>query len=342
MTKPDDNPLRRELAAIAPAGEHPDSDVLSAFAEGVLLEAERGAVLAHLAGCAECREVLILIAHSAPPGMAEVKQFPVRQPKRIWMPWGAVAAGIAVACGVAVYRVETRPVYAPTVAQTAPARPAAPPEIAELRPPANELEARNKKTAPGALTKTRKDKTPSIETQNLANLETNRINTDALKIAPGVVNGPTVEGKPKAEARMQARDSLLNEQPASAAGFASPAAKQSLASAGAIARPHWHLNEQGQPQRAFGDGAWQPALPGGPSGMHVVSVIGDEVWAGGENSQVYRSSDEGETWHAVTLPEKDGGAHTIAHIRFENTQSGTIEAMDGTTWHTEDGGRTWQ
>ncbi len=76
--------------------------------------------------------------------------------------------------------------------------------------------------------------------------------------------------------------------------------------------------------------------------MHVLAIVGDAVWTGGEASQVFRSLDEGETWQAVPLPPKNGGSHTIAHIRFESATEGTIEAADGTQWRTNDGGRTWQ
>ncbi len=90
MTESDSNSLRRELAAIPRVGEHPDADVLNAFAEGALLERERNAVMAHLAGCAECREVLSLIAEEAPQTDAEVKQFPARE---------AASCVDAVGCG---------------------------------------------------------------------------------------------------------------------------------------------------------------------------------------------------------------------------------------------------
>ncbi len=337
---------------MGPAGEHPDADVLSAFAEGALLESERGAVLAHLAGCAECRAVLSLIAEE-PRGIAEVRPFPVRRRPRVWIPWGAVAAGIAVACGIALYRVERKPVYAPTTAQNQ-EKPAAPPpqEIAQLQAPANEPRTEKKKTASSAPEKSSKSATPD-RVDAMAGLQEDKNATDLLKLAPGVASGgaPAAE-KPKAEAQLRSRDLAVDTR--TTAAFSSMAAAKSVAAgevarsvvaqneAAPVARPHWRLNEEGQPQRAFGNGAWQPALAGGPAKMRVVSIIGDEVWAGGADSQVYRSADEGSTWRAVPLPVKNGAAHTIVHIRFETAQMGTIEAADGTSWQTADGGRTWQ
>jgi len=108
------------------------------------------------------------------------------------------------------------------------------------------------------------------------------------------------------------------------------------------ARPHWRINDQGQPERAFGDGPWQVVLPGQAARMQVVSVFGAEVWLGGEKSQVFRSFDNGRTWHIVTLPEKNGSDHTITHIRFDSAQKITVEAADRTAWTSEDGAASWQ
>ena len=44
------------------AGPHPDPDVLAAFAENALLQAERAQLLQHLGACHNCREILYLAA----------------------------------------------------------------------------------------------------------------------------------------------------------------------------------------------------------------------------------------------------------------------------------------
>jgi photosystem II stability/assembly factor-like uncharacterized protein len=75
--------------------------------------------------------------------------------------------------------------------------------------------------------------------------------------------------------------------------------------------------------------------------MHVVSVFNGDVWIGGENTRLYHSVDNGSTWVLVTLPQKDGREHVIAHIRFQTSQAGTVEAEDGVTWTTDDGGISW-
>jgi photosystem II stability/assembly factor-like uncharacterized protein len=109
-----------------------------------------------------------------------------------------------------------------------------------------------------------------------------------------------------------------------------------------IARPHWRIDQQGHPERSFGDGPWEPVLPNQSARMRVVSIFSGEVWVGGENASVMRSFDSGATWRVVSLPEKDGRQHTIAHIRFESAEAITIEAADGTMWVSSDGGASWK
>ena len=134
----------------------------------------------------------------------------------------------------------------------------------------------------------------------------------------------------------------LAQPPAPA--FANAVTARALASAqeASAARAHWRINEQGQPERAFGDGQWRPVLPGQSARMKVLAVFGGEVWVGGEESEVMRSFDNGVSWRMVSLPEKNGREHTIAHIRFDSAQEVAIEAADGTTWTTSDGGESWK
>ncbi len=59
------NSVLRRLAAAQRPADHPEPVLLSAFAEGALRAEEREGVLAHLALCPECREVLSLAAAAA-------------------------------------------------------------------------------------------------------------------------------------------------------------------------------------------------------------------------------------------------------------------------------------
>lgn len=76
--------------------------------------------------------------------------------------------------------------------------------------------------------------------------------------------------------------------------------------------------------------------------IRVLSVYGEQVWAGSTGNQVYRSMNNGRAWTAIVLPEKNGAGHAIAHIRLESPRDIRIEATDGTGWTSLDGGATWR
>jgi hypothetical protein len=95
----------RQRAAQQSAGEHPDANLLAAFAEGGLTQGERAQVLAHLGMCAACRNVIALaLPESAVPVPAAA------QPATSWLRWpmlrwaGAAAAAIVVAAAIMLVR----------------------------------------------------------------------------------------------------------------------------------------------------------------------------------------------------------------------------------------------
>ena len=90
--------VARRLSAEVPAGQHPAPELLSAFAENALSDAERGSLVQHLATCSDCREILYL----ALPDSQEIQKVlvPQRRPftfRRWIFGWGALAASVAVA-----------------------------------------------------------------------------------------------------------------------------------------------------------------------------------------------------------------------------------------------------
>lgn len=131
------------LKAEAPALDHPDADLLTAFAEKSLSETERGHVLEHLGRCADCREVLAL-SLPEPDHDREVVEASAMGGWFTWptVRWGLVTAGLLIAgFGVLQYQrsrtasfVVSRNSPAPVIptearneAQPAPATPAASP-----------------------------------------------------------------------------------------------------------------------------------------------------------------------------------------------------------------------
>lgn len=92
------------LRQAQPAGPHPDADLLSAFAENALPEAERTGVLAHLADCGSCREVVFL---SWPePAESQKVLIPRRGRWPLALRWGSVAASIVILAGIFAARRE--------------------------------------------------------------------------------------------------------------------------------------------------------------------------------------------------------------------------------------------
>src|SRR5689334_15810920 len=99
--------VRERLQAAAMTTPHPEPDVLAAFSERMLPEAERESILAHLAACDRCREVLALISpDEGPPRVAA--QTVVERAGFSWrvLRWGALAAAIAVVAVLTVPRLE--------------------------------------------------------------------------------------------------------------------------------------------------------------------------------------------------------------------------------------------
>lgn len=100
----------RERLQAASAGTpqlHPEPDMLAAFSERALPQAEREQVLSHLAACDHCREVLALIApEEGPPRVAAHSV--VERAGFSWrtLRWGAMAAVIALVAVLTIPRLE--------------------------------------------------------------------------------------------------------------------------------------------------------------------------------------------------------------------------------------------
>ncbi len=99
------------LKAAESVGNHPDANLLTAFAEHALGKPEREVVLAHLAKCGDCRDIVALALPAADVVTPVI--VPARHGWLTWpaLRWGLVAAGIVVVAsfGVVQYqRLERR------------------------------------------------------------------------------------------------------------------------------------------------------------------------------------------------------------------------------------------
>ena len=355
--QPGSTPLRRALAETQKAGAHPDADQLNAFAEGQLMTRERENVLAHLAVCAECREISRAAAAAAPGqevrDVAESSVHPrwtagTRRPVRRWYPWAAVAACLVAVCAaVLVHReqkLSARPVqdiHASLNATPNPTEMVASSQPAQAAP-APAAEQKRKVARPAA-------KVGSGHGYGMAGNRTQHYAAAPVpESAPMASESVTVQADSaptaaSAPAQMPQVSEAVPDTTRAKRGpfFAGAAGAMKMSRAVAPPLPaRWRINEQGQVERAVGEGDWQPMLSDDRLRLRTVSVVGTEVWVGGQGLRLYRSPDGGQTWSQVPVAAK-GNADSIEHIRFETPQNGTIEADSGATWTTTDGGKTW-
>ncbi|MBV9227059.1 MAG: zf-HC2 domain-containing protein, partial [Acidobacteriaceae bacterium] len=87
--------------------DHPDADLLTAFAEDRLSSRERTNILEHLARCSNCREIVALTA--AGQGSEEKFAYPAAQRGPVWWKW-RWASAVAVACLVVAVTWHSPPV----------------------------------------------------------------------------------------------------------------------------------------------------------------------------------------------------------------------------------------
>ena len=109
--------LRAEL----PAVDHPDADMLTAFAEHSLPMQERVTVVDHLAQCRDCRDIVMLSLPAVDSGQDKA-QIVVRTSRAGWLAWpalrwGLAAAGIVAVASLGILRQEHRTQTVAMVAQ---------------------------------------------------------------------------------------------------------------------------------------------------------------------------------------------------------------------------------
>ncbi len=105
--------VRERLKATTPAVNHPDADVLTAFAEQALPAAERNAVLDHLSRCGDCRDVVALALPATEA--TEIAPSPassgwLTSPGFTWptLRWGFVAVGVVAIASIGILQYRRR------------------------------------------------------------------------------------------------------------------------------------------------------------------------------------------------------------------------------------------
>jgi len=103
----------RALARRKTSGPHPEADLLAAFRDHALAEGERRQVLAHLAGCGDCRRLLYLSVDASGEEQ-KVLAVSARRWPRMRLLWGTVVASVALVAAATLARYELFPAHRPS------------------------------------------------------------------------------------------------------------------------------------------------------------------------------------------------------------------------------------
>jgi len=368
----------RSRLAQQKSADHPDANLLAAFAERTLLERERVAVLAHLAQCADCRESLALASIAQP-----AVEHATAAPKRHWFlewRWAGAAAACCVIAAALQYRVqpvtiEEKPylVVRPGWATPAPLAEPPAPQIAaapklkvehlkkalQLPPPAHLAQQQSPPIVMPQLDASTADRKPAevLTTQ----IEPPAPSEQAKSLLPPVLEpkafrAETAEAvRPqKGIAALQAQSGLRPGTGAFAQGMVARApvvAARSLAKVSESsvlwsinASPATAGNVHGVVERSLDSGkTWEVAPLSDDVSFRAVVSVGPHVWAGGTNSALFHSADGGAHWEQITVADdrvKLNG--TIVHIDARDTNLIKITTSSGEKWITSDGGRLWR
>lgn len=168
------------------AANHPDADLLTAFAEHSLPGRERDLVLEHLARCGDCREIVAL----ALPAMEAVEPLKtaVRPAARGWLTWPALRWGLGAAGIVAITSLGIVQYQRSTASRSMAEKSAAPVVVAANQPKQQSLD-----TSLPALAKTQSDRVESRQNS-----------------APGAA-AASIENEKKSESRARSSYHSLSE-----------------------------------------------------------------------------------------------------------------------------------
>jgi hypothetical protein len=355
-------PMLDTLARGATPAEHPSADVLAAFVERALVEGEKRLVTDHIAQCAECREVVFLASDAIEPAVTNepsVAAKPRWQWRSRWVWAIPVAAMFLVGAGYLVrqsYVAAEKEMASARVPEKGSGPPAPSPEVTPAQPspaaaaPSAMAKARPR-TAPAttALSQRSQPSSGNVNAMNTpapAESETERAKLTPPKPSPqaplmaigGAMAGAAPAAAPRGNSFAPTTGEADRQFPADSLSLS---VNRALVAAVRTAHPGWRITEQGHLEHLIPDG-WSRVLSEQTSAFRVVCVMGNNVWAGGNNGMLFHSGDGGVHWNKVFVASASGGEMpAIVSIRFDDAQHGVVIADTGAKYSTADGGGTW-
>jgi len=364
------------LANERSAEQHPSPDLLNGYVEQSLSAKEKAGVTQHLAVCEDCREVVFLASAAA----SQPFDAAIIEPARVWRGWKWLVPAVAMLALGSSVLVEHRNLFAPhqiamraanhqsgtlpsqpvgsqaaTDNQTnalmfSPAPQATPNQQEHIR--AN-LTGRNKRSAQDEVAAAAGAKqtqnesrealadlaeaAPSPTTPSPAVVARNAAATSSAATAAAPLQAAVGQGPSARAFGAVGQSSLQSMKKAAPSGISGDASYRSL-----TIRSQWRITDQGHLERSQADDKWTQVLAAQPIRFRAVAVVGNDVWAGGNNGALFHSVDGGEHWAQVVL-SADGHPETgaVASIHFDTVSQGSVRTETGSTWTTSDRGQSW-
>jgi len=337
----------QRLQATATLGDHPDPNLLSAFAERSLGKREQLEVLQHLSQCTSCREIVSL---SAPqPDIANAVSLAPESRRWLSLPvlrWGAVLACVLVVGAAVTLRQNSqsrRP--ADTTANARPAAgsqlPASNSVIADKA--ASSLQANSEINTPPAKPAAAlrnpivaKSAGGNHAPANAAPIEMAEARTASsfADIVPGRAKDALTESQSATTAEAMAGTLAMNK--------GMPAASDAFLPENII--PRWTLSSDGTLQRSLDSGrTWQTIPASSHTIFRALYAAGFDIWVGGAAGSLFHSSDAGQHWTQIR-PVANGEVlrDDIIGVEFQDALHGKLTSSIQETWITADAGQTWQ
>jgi hypothetical protein len=346
--------------------DHPDSNLLLAFAERNESPREHANILEHLAGCAECREVLALMSRRHGPDTL-LEQGLSKSRASSWRWRFAAAAGLAC---LAVSTVWWMPLFksSPHFAS----RPAIINQLPSSSPPvstindsevskaqiydlnqksvARKLEA----SEPAGRSSVTSRAKPANELKSNDSISLTAQQTEAQVTTPapaapqGTKSRPTLPsaGSNTAPPLALRKDLIAPKAVFSAADRATP-----LETLMRAPRPHentvWTLDaipKDGTIQKSDDGGrTWLTIHIDDTTRFYALSASGSDVWLGGVGGKLFHTSNSGVHWAEITI-SNERARLTGSITEIEVTPDGTIKLKtdSGETWASDDRGVHWR
>lgn len=350
------------------AGEHPDANVLTAFAEDALSGRERAQVLAHLSACAACREVVSLALPEVPAAAPAAAPSGARWSRWPMLRWAGVAAAVVVVAAAVVVQNSRRAESVPKVASVSesaqkPAEskrvetPAAGAQPAEAVSDRAEKERRTDRDSGRAKAESRADRKKDASVGMMASAvpaHADRVAQGNVPVQSQVQNqmlalsaaraAQAPSGKAAAPvAGIVAMDQSKQQAPQPAPQAAS--AKESVEvtaqyDAATTRKAKSEVQEQEALNRRAGARPTAAATSADATGSPIMkSALRAALhWRVSTEGALERSTDAGRTWQFVRVGAAATTFRSFSSVGRDLWAGGT----GGALYHSPDNGHTWQ